>query len=95
MQMGKAMQYIVKSTTERVRSRGLIRSVAMEAARIQREETIESAIAVFKQMCPSKVSKGCANVKHKNDTQSTRCDGNCLRIKRLVNGVNEREAQPW
>ena len=73
--MNKAEHYIQQTTTERVRSRGLIRTVATEAIRIQREETIANAVTVFKQMCPSRVGKGCANATHKKETQSTRCDG--------------------
>lgn len=37
--MNKVKHYIKQATSERVRSRGLIRAVATEAARIQREET--------------------------------------------------------
>ena len=89
--MNKAEHYIQQTTTERVRSRGLIRTVAKEAIRIQREETTANAVTVFKQMCPSRVSKGCANVTHKKETQSTRCDGNCKRIKYLLAGMNKLE----
>jgi hypothetical protein len=35
--MSKVKQYIEQATNERIRSRGLIRKVAIEAARIQRE----------------------------------------------------------
>ena len=52
--MSKVKQYIEQVTCERIRSRGLIRKVAIEAARIQREETRRQAIEVYKQMCPSK-----------------------------------------
>lgn len=86
--MNKVKQYIEQSTSERVGSRGLIRKVATEAARIQRDETRRQAIEVYKQMCPSKNSKGCASRIHKNKTGSTRCDGNCARIKYLVNGLD-------
>ena len=37
--MSKVKQYIEQATNERIRSRGLIRKVAIEAARIQRDET--------------------------------------------------------
>lgn len=90
--MNKATKYIKNATTERVRSRGLIRSVATEAARLQREETRQNAIEVYKHMCPSKVSKGCASRIHKEETKSTRCDGCCARIKFLVNGMDRLEA---
>lgn len=35
--MSKVKQYIEQATNERIRSRGLIRKVAIEAARIQRD----------------------------------------------------------
>ncbi|MEG2856283.1 hypothetical protein [Bacteroides sp.] len=89
--MNKAKQYIQNATAERVRSRGLIKKVATEAARLQREETRAAAIEVYKQMCPSKVSKGCASRTHKEETKSTRCDGRCARIKFLVNGMDKIE----
>ena len=59
--MSKVKQYIEQATNERIRSRGLIRKVAIEAARIQRDETRRQAIEVYKQMCPSKNCKGCAS----------------------------------
>ena len=85
--MSKVKQYIEQATNERIRSRGLIRKVDIEAARIQRDETIE----VYKQMCPSKNCKGCASRIHKQETQSTRCDGNCARIRLLINGLDRIE----
>lgn len=90
--MNKAEQYIKQATTERVRSRGLIRKVATEAAQIQRTETTASAVEAFKQMCPSRSARGCASVIHRTETQSTRCDGNCKRIKYLLNAMERREA---
>lgn len=90
--MSKAEQYIKQATSERVRSRGLIRQVATEAARIQRDETTVNAIEAFKQMCPSRSARGCASVTHRAETQSTRCDGNCRRIKYLINAMGRREA---
>lgn len=90
--MSKAEKYIAIATADKVRSRGLIRQVATEAARLQREETRRNAIEVYKQMCPSKVSKGCASRIHKAETKTTRCDGCCARIKFLVNGLNRLEA---
>ena len=53
--MSKVKQYIEQATHERIRSRGLIRKIAIEAARMQRDETRRQAIEVYKQMCPSKV----------------------------------------
>lgn len=67
------------------------RKVAIEAARIQRDETRRQAIEVYKQMCPSKNCKGCASRIHKQETQSTRCDGNCARIRLLINGLDRIE----
>lgn len=90
--MSKAKQYIEQATAERVRSRGLIRKVATEAVRIQREETRRQAIEVYKQACPSRNCKGCASRIHKQETQSTRCDGECARIRLLVNGLDRMEA---
>ena len=89
--MSKVKQYIEQATNERIRSRGLIRKVAIEAARIQRDETRRQAIEVYKQMCPSKNCKGCASRIHKQETQSTRCDGNCARIRLLINGLDRIE----
>ena len=37
--MSKVKQYIEQATSERIRSRGLIRKVAIEAARIQSQRT--------------------------------------------------------
>lgn len=85
--MSKVKQYIEQATNERIRSRGLIRKVAIEAARIQRDETRRQAI----EMCPSKNCKGCASRIHKQETQSTRCDGNCARIRLLINGLDRIE----
>lgn len=90
--MNKADKYIAIATAEKVRSRCLIKKVATEAARLQREETRRNAIEVYKQMCPSKVSKGCASRIHKAETKTTRCDGCCARIKFLVNGLDRLEA---
>ena len=87
----KKKKHQKKATSERIRSRGLIRKVAIEAARIQREETRRQAIEVYKQMCPSKNCKGCASRIHKQETQSTRCDGNCARIRLLINGLDRIE----
>lgn len=89
--MSKAEQYIKEATTEKVRSRGLIRMIASEAVRIQRDETRRQAIEVYKQTCPSKVSRGCASYTHKTETKSTRCDGNCARIKYFINGLDKQE----
>lgn len=89
--MSKVKQYIEQATNERIRSRGLIRKVAIEAARIQREETRQLAIEVFKQACPSRNCKGCASRIRKQETQSTRCDGECARIRLLINGLDRME----
>ena len=43
-------------------------------------------------MCPSKNCKGCASRIHKQETQSTRCDGDCARIRLLINGLDRIEA---
>ena len=86
--MSKVKQYIEQATHERIRSRGLIRKIAIEAARMQRDETRRQAIEVYKQMCPSKNCKGCASRIHK---QETRCDGNCARIRLLINGLDRIE----
>ena len=64
--MSKVKQYIEQATHERIRSRGLIRKIAIEAARMQRDETRRQAIEVYKQMCPSKNCKGCASRIHKH-----------------------------
>lgn len=90
--MSKVKQYIEQATSDRIRSRGLIRKVATEAAQIQREETRRQAIEVYKQACPSRNCKGCASRIHKQETQSTRCDGECARIRLLVNGLDRMEA---
>lgn len=90
--MSKAKQYIEQATAERVRSRGLIRKVATEAVQIQREEMRHQAIEVYKQACPSRNCKGCASRIHKQETQSTRCDGECARIRLLINGLDRMEA---
>ena len=46
--MSKVKQYIEQATHERIRSRGLIRKIAIEAARMQRDETRRQAIEVYK-----------------------------------------------
>ena len=50
--MTTVKQYNEQATYERIRSRGLIRKVAIEAARIQRDETRRQAIDVYNQLCP-------------------------------------------
>ena len=84
--MSKAKQYIEQATNERIRSRGLIRKVAIEAARIQRDETRRQAIEVYKQMCPSKNCKGCASRIHKQETQSTsrRHERSCTTVINVI-----------
>ena len=42
--MSKVKQYIEQATHERIRSRGLIRKIAIEAARMQRDETRRQAM---------------------------------------------------
>ena len=64
--MSKVKQYIEQATHERIRSRGLIRKIAIEAARMQRDETRRQAIEVYKQISKSKNCKGCSSRKHKN-----------------------------
>lgn len=73
--MSKAKQYIQQATSERVRSRGLIRKVAIEAARIQREETKQQAIEVYKRTCPLKNGKDCVS----------QCNADCERIRVFIN----------
>lgn len=84
--MSKVKQYIEQATNERIRSRGLIRKVAIEAARIQRDETRRQAIEVYKQMCPSKNCKGCASRIHKQETQSTsrRHERSCTTVINVI-----------
>nr|DAQ36140.1 MAG TPA: hypothetical protein [Caudoviricetes sp.] len=57
----------------------------------QREVTRRHAVEVCKQMCPSKVSRGCANLLHKRETKTTCCDGNCARVKYFINGLDKQE----
>lgn len=57
----------------------------------QREQTRRHAVEVCKQMCPSKVSRGCANLLHKRETKTTRCDGNCARVRYFINGLDKQE----
>ena len=57
----------------------------------QREKTRRHAVEVCKQMCPSKVSRGCANLLHKREAKTTRCDGNCARVKYFINGLDKQE----
>ena len=84
--MSKVKQYIEQATNERIRSRGLIRKVAIEAARIQGDETRRQAIEVYKQMCPSKNCKGCASRIHKQETQSTsrRHERSCTTVINVI-----------
>ena len=71
---------------------GIETTLAFEnGARWQREETRLHAVEVCKQMCPSKVSRGCANLLHKRETKTTRCDGNCARVKYFINGLDKQE----
>jgi len=90
--MNKAKQYIETATSEKVRSRGLIKKVATEAAKIARDETIEKAVEVHKSTCPSRSSRGCASYTHRAETKNTKCDGNCARVKYFLNGLNKLEA---
>lgn len=66
-------------------------NIAMEAISVQRDETRHHAVEVCKQMCPSKVSRGCANLVHKRETKTTRCDGNCARVRYFINGLDKQE----
>lgn len=71
---------------------GIETTLAFESgARYQREVTRQHAVEVCKQMCPSKVSRGCANLLHKRETKTTRCDGNCARVKYFINGLDKQE----
>lgn len=63
----------------------------VEGAYWQKQETRRHAVEVCKQMCPSKVSRGCANLLHKRETKTTRCDGNCARVKYFINGLDKQE----
>ena len=66
--MSKVKQYIEQATNERIRSRGLIRKVAIEAARIQRDETRRQAIEVYNKCVRLRTAKavqaGYINRKH-------------------------------
>ena len=86
--MSKVKQYIEQATNERIRSRGLIRKVAIEAARIQRDETRRQAIEVYKQMCPSKNCKGCASRIHKQETQKELHD--CYQCDKILFNYDEQ-----
>lgn len=57
----------------------------------QREVTRRHAVEVCKQMCPSKNSRGCANLLHKRETKVTHCDGNCARVKYFISGMDKQE----
>ena len=89
--MNKIQQYINSASVEAVRYHSEIVEVATGAARIQREETRRHAVEVCKQMCPSKVSRGCANLLHRRETKTTRCDGNCARVRFFINGLDRQE----
>lgn len=58
---------------------------------LQRIETRRHAVEVCKQMCPSKNNRGCANLLHKRETKTTRCDGNCARVKYFINELDKQE----
>lgn len=71
---------------------GIETSLSFETgARWQRNETRQHAVEVCKQMCPSKNSRGCANLLHKRETKTTRCDGNCTRVKYFINELDKQE----
>lgn len=88
--MNKIQQFI-NGASETVRYRSKIVEVATKAVRMQRDETRRHAIEVCKQMCPSKVSRGCASLLHKREAKTTRCDGNCARVKYFINGLDKQE----
>lgn len=90
--MSKASKFIQEATAEKVRSRGLIKKVAIEAVNIARSETISKAVEVHKRTCPSRSSRGCNSYIHRRETKNTKCDGNCARVKYFINGLNKLEA---
>lgn len=55
------------------------------------EKMLKCSIEAFKELCPSRNSHGCSNTVHKAETKTSRCDGNCARIKYLVNTINKYE----
>lgn len=54
---------------------------------------LKHSIEAYKMLCPSRNNRGCSSRIHKSETQSTKCDGNCARIKYLVNTINKIELQ--
>lgn len=56
-----------------------------------RGTVLKHSIEAYKTLCPSRNNRGCSSRIHKAETQSTRCDGNCARIKYLVNTINKIE----
>nr|DAK61230.1 MAG TPA: KacT, KacA, KacA, Complex, TOXIN [Caudoviricetes sp.] len=56
-----------------------------------RQTILKHSIEAYKYLCPSRNNRGCSSRMHKIETQSTKCDGNCARIKYLVNTINKIE----
>lgn len=89
--MSKVKQYIEQATNERIRSRGLIRKVAIEAARYRETKRGGKLSKCINKCVRLRTAKVIASRIHKQETQSTRCDGNCARIRLLVNGLDRIE----
>lgn len=53
--------------------------------------SLKHSIEAYKMLCPSRNNRGCSSRIHKAETKSTKCDGNCARIKYLVNTINKIE----
>lgn len=56
-----------------------------------RKKMLKCSVEAYKTLCPSRNNRGCSSRIHKAETQSTKCDGNCARIKYLVNTINKIE----
>lgn len=59
----------------------------------QRGTMLKYSIEAYKTNCPSRSYRGCRDTTHKIQTQTTKCDGNCARIKYLVNTINKFESR--
>ena len=56
-----------------------------------RKKMLKCSIEAFKKLCPSRNNRGCSSTVHKAETKTSICDGNCARIKYLVNEINKNE----
>ncbi|WP_455671682.1 hypothetical protein [Phocaeicola sp.] len=52
---------------------------------------LKHSIEAYKGLCPSRNNRGCSGRTHKAETRSTKCDGNCARIKYFLNTINKIE----